>query len=110
MTVPLWHIDAVIGGGVYPIAYVLYVAAKQRDRDDRRRRDVLGEGTACIVATPGHAPGHSLLLVNLPESGPVVRSGDVTRVDAIFAAAIDKQRISKSAYALSPPHSAQSNR
>ena len=27
--------------------------------------------------TPGHTPGHSSLLVNLPETGPVLLTGDL---------------------------------
>jgi N-acyl homoserine lactone hydrolase len=30
-----------------------------------------------IVSTPGHTPGHQVLLVRLPERGPVVLSGDM---------------------------------
>ncbi|RQU32776.1 N-acyl homoserine lactonase family protein [Burkholderia cenocepacia] len=39
--------------------------------------DVFGDGAVRIVATPGHTPGHSSLLVKLPRSGPVLLSGDV---------------------------------
>lgn len=39
--------------------------------------DVFGDGTVILKAAPGHTPGHQVLYVNLPESGPVVLSGDL---------------------------------
>jgi N-acyl homoserine lactone hydrolase len=39
-------------------------------------RDVFGDGSITIIATPGHTPGHQSLMVKLPKSGPVLLSGD----------------------------------
>ena len=39
-------------------------------------RDVFGDGTVKIVATPGHTPGHQSLLVQLPKTGWLLLSGD----------------------------------
>ena len=39
-------------------------------------RDVFGDGSVTILATPGHTPGHQSLLVKLPRTGAVVLSGD----------------------------------
>jgi N-acyl homoserine lactone hydrolase len=39
--------------------------------------DVFGDGAVRIISTPGHTPGHCSLLVNLPESGLILLSGDV---------------------------------
>jgi N-acyl homoserine lactone hydrolase len=39
-------------------------------------RDVFGDGSVTILATPGHTPGHQSLLVKLPKTGAVVLSGD----------------------------------
>ncbi len=39
--------------------------------------DVFGDGSVKILELPGHTPGHTALLVNLPESGPVMLSGDL---------------------------------
>ena len=39
--------------------------------------DVFGDGSVIIFMTPGHTPGHSSLLVNLPETGPVLLTGDL---------------------------------
>jgi N-acyl homoserine lactone hydrolase len=39
-------------------------------------RDVFGDGSVVVLATPGHTPGHQSLLVRLPRTGAVVLSGD----------------------------------
>jgi len=39
--------------------------------------DVFGDGTVILKAAPGHTPGHQVLYLNLPETGPVVLSGDL---------------------------------
>ena len=39
-------------------------------------KDVFGDGSITIVATPGHTPGHQSLLVKLPKTGALVLSGD----------------------------------
>lgn len=39
--------------------------------------DVFGDGKVIIVSMPGHTPGHSVLLVNLEHTGPVLLSGDL---------------------------------
>jgi N-acyl homoserine lactone hydrolase len=39
-------------------------------------KDVFGDGTVMMLCTPGHTPGHSSLLVKLPQMGPVILSGD----------------------------------
>jgi glyoxylase-like metal-dependent hydrolase (beta-lactamase superfamily II) len=40
-------------------------------------RDVYGDGSVTLLATPGHTPGHQSLLVKLPRTGAVLLSGDV---------------------------------
>jgi glyoxylase-like metal-dependent hydrolase (beta-lactamase superfamily II) len=40
-------------------------------------RDVFGDGTVVVLATPGHTEGHCSLLVRLRNTGPVVLSGDL---------------------------------
>jgi len=39
--------------------------------------DVFGDGSVVIVQTPGHTPGHTVLLVRLPNAGPVLLTGDM---------------------------------
>lgn len=40
-------------------------------------RDVFGDGSVTIIATPGHTPGHQSLLVNLPGTGALILTGDL---------------------------------
>jgi N-acyl homoserine lactone hydrolase len=39
--------------------------------------DVFGDGSVRIISAPGHTPGHQVLLVNLPKTGPVLLGGDL---------------------------------
>lgn len=39
--------------------------------------DVFGDSSVLIFGTPGHTPGHSSLFVRLPETGPVLLTGDL---------------------------------
>jgi glyoxylase-like metal-dependent hydrolase (beta-lactamase superfamily II) len=39
--------------------------------------DVFGDGTVKILEMPGHTPGHSVLLLDMPETGPVMLAGDL---------------------------------
>ena len=39
--------------------------------------DVFGDGSVRILSTPGHTPGHQVLLVRLKSSGYVLLSGDL---------------------------------
>jgi N-acyl homoserine lactone hydrolase len=40
-------------------------------------KDVFGDGTVVLINTPGHTPGHHVLLVKLKEKGYVLLSGDL---------------------------------
>lgn len=40
-------------------------------------RDVFSDGTVRILHAPGHALGHTMLLVKLPKSGPILITGDL---------------------------------
>ncbi len=40
-------------------------------------KDVFGDGSVVIFETPGHTPGHTALQLHLPETGPVLLSGDL---------------------------------
>jgi len=39
-------------------------------------RDVFGDRSVTLLATPGHTPGHQSLMVRLPKTGAVLLSGD----------------------------------
>jgi N-acyl homoserine lactone hydrolase len=39
--------------------------------------DVFGDGTVIIKSAPGHTPGHQVLFLKLPKTGPVLVCGDL---------------------------------
>ncbi|HSS27072.1 MAG TPA: N-acyl homoserine lactonase family protein, partial [Usitatibacter sp.] len=39
-------------------------------------KDIFGDGSVVMLATPGHTPGHHSLLVKLAKMGPVILTGD----------------------------------
>ena len=39
--------------------------------------DVFGDGSVVIFETPGHTPGHTALQLMMPETGPVLLTGDL---------------------------------
>jgi glyoxylase-like metal-dependent hydrolase (beta-lactamase superfamily II) len=39
--------------------------------------DVFGDGTVVIKYAPGHTPGHQVLFLKLPKTGPVLIAGDL---------------------------------
>ena len=38
--------------------------------------DVFGDGSAVLLATPGHTPGHQSILLRLARTGPILFTGD----------------------------------
>lgn len=48
--------------------------------------DVFGDGSVVIVSLPGHTPGHQGLLVDLPETGPVLLATDIAYSARDYAA------------------------
>ena len=48
--------------------------------DSDKPFDVFGDGSVTIYRTPGHTPGHSVLLVRLPKSGPIILAGDMWHI------------------------------
>ncbi len=39
--------------------------------------DLFGDGSVRIIQSPGHTPGHTVLLLRLADAGPVLLSGDL---------------------------------
>ena len=44
---------------------------------DKDEWDVFGDGSVVIKSTPGHTPGHNVLLLRLKKTGPILLSGDL---------------------------------
>jgi glyoxylase-like metal-dependent hydrolase (beta-lactamase superfamily II) len=57
----------------------LFAALKQSRTTllQQDEHDVFGDGAVVVKAAPGHTPGHQVLLVKLPKTGPVLLSGDL---------------------------------
>lgn len=53
-----------------------WIAEKRKVEPLSGDKDVFGDGSVTILRSPGHTPGHSMLLVRLKEMGPVILSGD----------------------------------
>ena len=52
-------------------------------------KDIFGDGSAVLISTPGHTPGHQSLLLHLPKTGYVILSGDAVHFQSNF----DNRRI-----------------
>lgn len=70
-----WATHGPVPAGVYerPLKHVDQI----RRIDPGEQLDVFGDGAVRIVATPGHSPGHSSLILNLEHSGKVILVGDL---------------------------------
>jgi N-acyl homoserine lactone hydrolase len=53
--------------------------------------DVFGDGTVVIKYAPGHTPGHQVLALKLPKTGPVLIAGDLWHYVAERAARVAPQ-------------------
>jgi len=63
-------------GIIQPATYSALKGAKTRVLDNEEL-DVFGDGTVRLIPTPGHTPGHQVLLVRLPKRGLVLLAGDL---------------------------------
>ncbi|WP_315738992.1 MULTISPECIES: N-acyl homoserine lactonase family protein [unclassified Bradyrhizobium] len=61
--------------GYVPLLYECLRQAKVELMDGDH--DMFGDGSIRVIATSGHTPGHSSLLVRLANTGPILLSGDV---------------------------------
>ncbi|MHC4575380.1 MAG: N-acyl homoserine lactonase family protein [Planctomycetota bacterium] len=58
--------------------YIYYKALKQSHTIKLNGDyDVFGDGAVVILFAPGHTPGHQVLFIDLPKTGPVLLSGDL---------------------------------
>ncbi|MDC8014553.1 N-acyl homoserine lactonase family protein [Tahibacter soli] len=61
--------------GVDPSTLAAYKTAKTKPVDGDY--DVFGDGSVKILKTPGHTPGHQVLMLTLAKSGTVILAGDL---------------------------------
>jgi N-acyl homoserine lactone hydrolase len=88
------HAVLMIGKGDYDV-----LASKPSDLSDRLEpwikgdapkeiisgdKDIFGDGTVVMIATPGHTPGHHSLLLHLEHTGAVMLTGDLYETDAQY--------------------------
>jgi len=64
------------GGSARPQTYSA-LANSKTEIITEDEHDVFGDGKVILKSAPGHSPGHQVLFVDLPNTGPVVLSGDL---------------------------------
>lgn len=71
--------DAMFAEKAYPGVVPAYYSALKNSKTIvlEGDHDVFGDGRVVIKAAPGHSPGHQVLYLNLPNTGPVVLGGDL---------------------------------
>lgn len=67
--------------GVMPALVQPWMDGKAKIDPVSGDRDVFGDGSVTMLAMPGHTKGETALLVKLPQSGPVLLSGDVVHFE-----------------------------
>ena len=99
------QVDQLEGTDVTWIVHAAELAAMQPQPDDpdpmfgffadfeqvrfSGEHDVFGDGRVRIIEAPGHTPGHSVLWIDLPETGPLILIGDLYhRIESV-----DPQRV-----------------
>ncbi|MDB4972423.1 MAG: metallo-beta-lactamase superfamily protein [Myxococcaceae bacterium] len=67
--------EALASGNVDPSTFSAYqqLATQQIDGD----YDVFGDGSVRILRSPGHTPGHQILMLSLSRAGKVILGGDL---------------------------------
>jgi glyoxylase-like metal-dependent hydrolase (beta-lactamase superfamily II) len=75
-----WALGTPTPFGVDPASFSAYSKAKNQMIEGDH--DVFGDRTVRILKTPGHTPGHQVLLLQLRKSGTVILSGDLYHLRA----------------------------
>src|SRR5262245_49491803 len=63
--------------GANPEPFANWIKGEGKVEPVQLDKDVFGDGTVLMLNTPGHTPGHHVLLVKLPQTGPVLLTGDL---------------------------------
>lgn len=70
-----WALAGASGSPVDVATFSAYKSAKTRLIDGDH--DVFGDGSVRILKTPGHTPGHQVLVLRLQKAGTVILAGDL---------------------------------
>jgi N-acyl homoserine lactone hydrolase len=65
------------GPGVNPEPFASWIKGESQVEPVPLDKDVFGDGSVMMLATPGHTPGHHSLMVKLPQTGAVLLTGDL---------------------------------
>jgi glyoxylase-like metal-dependent hydrolase (beta-lactamase superfamily II) len=79
-----WAVAQVGSPLSYPPGLAPWIAKTSKVETFPKDKDVFGDGSVVILDMPGHTEGHSCLLVNLPELGPVMLTGDLAHQRVIY--------------------------
>lgn len=63
--------------GANPEPFANWIKGEGKVEPVQLDKDVFGDGTVLMLNAPGHTPGHHVLLVKLPQTGPVLLTGDL---------------------------------
>jgi N-acyl homoserine lactone hydrolase len=64
-------------GAANPAPFANWISGSGKVEPVPLDKDVFGDGTVVMLATPGHTPGHHSLLVRLRQTGTVLITGDL---------------------------------
>ena len=65
--------------------FKVWISEKRKVEPLSGDKDVFGDGMVMVLRSPGHTPGHSMLLVRLREKGAVVLVGDAVHFRENYA-------------------------
>ena len=63
--------------GASPALFAPWISGGAKVEPVPLDKDVFGDGSVVMLATPGHTPGHHSLLLRLRQMGPVLLTGDL---------------------------------
>lgn len=72
-------------GGAMPKFFESWIAGSSKIETVPGDKDVFGDGSVRMLTMPGHTPGHHALLVRLPQTGPVLLTGDLAHFSENYA-------------------------
>jgi N-acyl homoserine lactone hydrolase len=71
--------------GANVAGFKVWIDEKRKVEPLTTDKDVFGDGSVVVLRTPGHTPGHSILMVTLKGMGTVLLSGDLVHFRENYA-------------------------